>query len=220
MFRIFKNMNILPQNVQKLIDLLERLPGFGPKSAARIAMYLLRSPKSYTSELGKVLSGLNHDIVYCSMCHNIASSDPCDICSSDERNRSTICVVEDPLDVLAFENGTDFDGVYHVLGGVISPVSGIGPDELTLKELLKRVKAGGIKEIIIATNPNIEGEATAMYIKQELKTHKSTFVPSSSKAGQGKLKITRLARGLPSGADLEYADKTTLKRAFEGRTDF
>lgn len=201
-------MNILPANVQKLIDLLQKLPGLGPKSAARIAMYLLKTSKSYTSELGKVMQDLRENIVYCKNCFNIASSDPCDICSSPEREKSLICVVEDPLDVLAFENGTDFNGVYHVLGGVISPVNGVGPEELTIDKLFKRVREDGVKELIIGTNPNIEGEATAMFIRQELRR-------------QGlKVRTTRLARGLPTGADLEYADKTTLKRAFEGRTDF
>lgn len=201
-------MNILPKNVQRLIELLERLPGLGPKSAARIAMYILKTSKNYTSELGGVLQNLKKDIVYCKTCFNIASSDPCDICSSSQRDKSVICVVEDPLDVLAFEKGTDFSGVYHVLGGVISPVNGIGPEELAIDKLIERLEKGKVKELIIATNPNIEGEATAMYIRQELKSQNL------------KLKTTRLARGLPSGADLEYADRATLKRAFEGRTDF
>jgi recombination protein RecR len=201
-------MNILPERVQKLIELLQKLPGLGPKSAARIAMYLMKTSKNYTSELGRILQDLRRDIVYCKTCNNIASTDPCDICASTERERSIICVVEDPLDVLAFENSTDFKGVYHVLGGVISPVNGVGPDELSINKLLKRLESEDVNELIIATNPNIEGEATAMFIKQEIK------------AQNLKVKTTRLARGLPSGADLEYADKITLKRAFEGRTDF
>jgi recombination protein RecR len=201
-------MNILPERVQKLIELLQKLPGLGPKSAARIAMYLMKTSKNYTSELGRILQDLRRDIVYCKTCNNIASTDPCDICASTERERSIICVVEDPLDVLAFENSTDFKGVYHVLGGVISPVNGVGPDELSINKLLKRLESEDVNELIIATNPNIEGEATAMFIKQEIK------------AQNLKIKTTRLARGLPSGADLEYADKITLKRAFEGRTDF
>ncbi|MFC1780485.1 recombination mediator RecR [Patescibacteria group bacterium] len=204
-------MNILPKNVQQLIQYLQRIPGLGPKSAARTAMYLLKTPKSFTSELGDILKNLKKDIVYCDTCFNIASADPCDICSNQKRDKSIICVVEDPLDVLAFENGTEFEGIYHVLGGVISPVNGIGPEELTIQKLLKRVGDGDVRELIIATNPNIEGEATAMYIKQELKTKNEKLKD---------LKITRLARGLPNGADLEYADKNTLKGAFEGRTDF
>ncbi|MBN2015958.1 recombination protein RecR [Candidatus Dojkabacteria bacterium] len=209
-------MNILPSNVQKLMQLLQRIPGLGPKSAARVAMFLLTSPKGYTKELGEVIANLKEEIVYCKMCFNIASSTPCEICDSQERDESIICVVEDPLDVLAFENGTDFKGKYHVLGGVISPVNGIGPEDLTIAQLINRLEGGKVKEIIIATNPNIEGEATAMYIKQEILNLSSQAL----KVGKRDLKITRLARGLPSGADLEYADKTTLKKSFEGRTNF
>ena len=203
-------MNILPLSVQKLITSIQRLPGLGPKSAARIAMYLLKMPEGYKRELGEVILGLDKNIVYCSKCFNIASQDPCDICSSDERDSSIVCVVEDPLDVVAFENGTEFKGVYHVLGGVISPVNGVGPEDLTIAKLIKRIAENEVKEIIIATNPNIEGEATAMYIKEEV----------SKLKGKENLGITRLARGLPTGADLEYADKMTIQRAFEGRTDF
>jgi len=201
-------MNILPENVQKLISLLEKLPGLGPKSAARIAMYLIKTSKNYTSELGVILQNLKKDIVYCQSCFNIASVDPCDICSGGDRDKAVICVVEGPLDVLAFENGTGYRGMYHVLGGVISPVNGIGPEELTIDKLIVSLKKEDVREVIIGTNPNIEGEATAMYIRDEIVKLKK------------KIKITRLARGLPTGADLEYADKTTLKRAFEGRTRF
>lgn len=199
-------MNILPSDVQKLINDLQRLPGLGPKSAARIVMFLIKSPKQYTKELGNILIDLKENLVYCQKCFNIASQDPCDICSSNERDKSLLCIVEDPLDVLAFENSTDFDGLYHVLGGVISPVNGIGPEDLTINKLIERIKREPAKEVIIATNPNIEGEATAMYINQEVVKERP------------KVKISRLARGLPTGADLEYADRTTLKRAFEGRT--
>lgn len=203
-------MQVLPIQVQKLINLLERLPGLGPKSAARIALYLLRSPKQYTKELGAVLTGLHEGFVYCNVCQNIASEDPCVICSSSERDTSVICVVEDPLDVVAFERGTDFSGRYHVLGGVISPVNGVGPEDITIQQLIQRISEENVSEIIIATNPNMEGEATAMYIKEEVLKLPD---PHSS------IKISRLARGLPTGADLEYADKTTISRAFEGRTE-
>lgn len=199
-------MDVLPSNVQNLISALDRLPGLGPKSAARIAMYLLKMPKDYVKKLGKVLVGLKDEIVYCDICKNIASKSPCSICSSEERDHRIVCVVEDPLDVVAFENGTEFHGVYHVLGGVISPVNGIGPEDLTIDDLMDRIEKEDIKELIIATNPNIEGEATAMYIKKELTDTKD-------------VKVTRLARGLPTGADLEYADKVTIKKAFEGRTE-
>jgi recombination protein RecR len=201
-------MDVLPDNVQKLIRAFERLPGFGPKSAARIAMFMLKSPERYQKELGTLLLNLKRDILYCSICNNLSSHSPCTICSSQKREQSVICVVEDPLDVVAFEGGSDYQGIYHVLGGVISPVNGIGPEDLSIEKLLKRVKHKNIKEVILATNPNIEGEATAMYIKEEILKQKED------------IRISRLARGLPTGADLEYADKTTIKRALEGRTEF
>ncbi len=204
-------MNVLPESVQKLISSLERLPGLGPKSAARIAMYLLKMQKKYRKDLSEVIGKLDEEIVYCGTCFNIASSDPCNICSSADRDKSVICVVEEPLDVVAFEGGAEYDGLYHVLGDVISPVNGVGPEDLKIDELIERIKEGDIKEIIIATNPNIEGEATAMYIKQEI---------GNLKLENRKIKITRLARGLPTGADLEYADKTTIMKALEGRTAF
>lgn len=202
--------NILPLNVKKLITLLERLPGLGPKSSARIAMYLLKSSEEYNTELGQILNTLNKDIVTCEKCFNIASESPCSICSNLEREEAVVVVVEDPLDVLTFEKSTDFNGVYHVLGGVISPVNGIGPEDLKIKQLINRIANGNVKEIILATNPIIEGEATAMYITEELK--KRNILDN--------LKITKLARGLPSGADLEYTDKITLNRAFEGRVEY
>ncbi len=202
-------MNVLPENVQKLIQKLERIPGIGQKSAARIAIFFLKSPKSYTKELGDLISNLGDSIVSCKICFNISSNDICEICSNSQRDPSIICVVEDPLDVLAFENGSGFQGLYHILGGVISPVNGISPSDLTISKLLDRLKNNTVKELILATNPNIEGEATAMYIKREVSNLKCCK----------KLKITRLARGLPSGADIEYADRITLKKAFEGRTE-
>lgn len=202
--------NILPLNVRKLMTLLERLPGLGPKSSARIAMYLLKSTEEYNTELGKILTTLNKDIVTCQKCFNIASESPCSICSDSEREDSLVVVVEDPLDVLTFEKSTDFNGVYHVLGGVISPVNGVGPEDLKIKQLIDRIESGKVEEIILATNPIIEGEATAMYITEELK----------KKGILDNVKITKLARGLPSGADLEYTDKITLNRAFEGRVEY
>jgi recombination protein RecR len=205
-------MNVLPQSVQKLIRALERLPGLGPKSAARLAMHLLRSPENYVTELGTTIRDLKNDVIRCETCNNITSNNPCDICSSEERDVSVVCVVEDPLDVVAFENGTDFNGLYHVLGGCISPVNGVGPEDLTIQSLIDRVKQGSVKELIIATNPNIEGEATAMYIREE--------ISKIGKTEEEEFSITRLARGLPTGADLEYADRLTLNKAFEGRTTF
>ncbi|MBU0975336.1 MAG: recombination mediator RecR [Patescibacteria group bacterium] len=203
-------MSILPTNVQKLIQYLQRLPGLGPKSAARIAMYILKSPKSYAVEMADVIKDIKENITYCKTCFNFAISDDCDVCSDPRRDKTILCVVEDALDVLAFEQGVQFEGLYHVLGGVVSPVSGIGPEDIRINELILRLQVGTVKEVIIGTNPNIEGEATAMYIKQEIQAISSL----------ARLKVTRLARGLPTGADLEYADDTTLKKAFEGRGEF
>ena len=198
-------MNVLPKEVYNLINLLERLPGLGPKSAARIALYILKSNEKYTKDLGELLLDLKKNITKCDICSNIASSSPCPVCLDEGRDRSTLCVVEDVLDVLAFENSIQYNGLYHVLGGVISPVSGVNPEDLTISALVERLKNGSFKEVILALNPVIEGEATAMYVQNELKN------------AQVDVKITRLARGLPSGADLEYADKVTIQRAFEGR---
>jgi recombination protein RecR len=203
-------VNVLPISLQKLMSSLERLPGLGPKSAARIAFFLLKSPDTFVHDLGSTLVDLKKNIHYCQTCFCVSSSDPCVICSNEKRDKTDICIVEDALDVVAFENGTDYNGVYHVLGGSISPVNGIGPDNLTIEKLIKRVKENySIKEIILATNPNIEGEATAMYIRDAL-----------LKIKDRKLRISRLARGLPTGADIEYADRTTIKKALEGRTLF
>jgi recombination protein RecR len=199
-------MNVLPDSVQELIDTLRRLPGLGSKSAARIAIYILKQPESFTKKFGSILSDLSENVIHCSSCNNISSNDPCQICSSDERDKKQLCVVEDPLDVLAFENGAEYRGLYHVLGGVISPVNGIGPEDLAIKKLIGRIQKADFEELIIATNPDMEGEATAMYIKDELEKKDI------------KVKTTRLARGLPTGADLEYADRITIKRAFDGRT--
>jgi recombination protein RecR len=217
-------MNILPQNVQKMIQLLERLPGLGPKSAARIAMALLRFPGEYSKELGDLIGNLKSEIVHCKTCFNIASDDPCEVCSDERRDKSILCVVEGPLDVLAFESGAEYSGLYHVLGGNISPVNGIGPEDLTISQLINRIKKGEVEEVILATNPDIEGEATAMYIRQEIRNSKFEIPDKSEtrnpKSEKKEIKVTRLARGLPSGADLEYADKTTIQKAFEGRTTF
>ena len=201
-------MNTLPDIVYKLISKLEKFPGIGPKSAARIAIYLLKRPAAYNEELGSLLKDLQMEIVKCEVCHNIATKSPCLICSDKRRDPSIICVIEDPLDLLSFESSIDYNGLYHVLGGIISPVSGIGPEDLTISSLIERLRGDTVKELIIATNPIIEGEATAMYIMEEMKKN----------GLDKKIKVSRLARGLPSGADLEYADKVTLKRAFEGRT--
>ncbi|MCQ3932168.1 MAG: recombination protein RecR [Chloroflexi bacterium] len=194
---------VLPPSVTKLIEAFSRLPGIGPKTASRLTYYLLRAPDNLTLSLAEALNDLKSKTRYCAICHNITEDDPCVVCKNEKRDRATVVVVEDPLDVVAVERTGSFNGLYHVLHGAISPVEGIGPDDLRIKELVVRVQTQGIVEVIIATNPNMEGEATAMYIKQKL-------------APLG-IKITRLARGLPSGGDLEYVDTVTLLRALQGR---
>lgn len=197
-----------PSVIQKLTQILERLPGIGPKSAARLAYHLVGLPKARLDEMSKVIIEVGEKISACSTCGHLDDQDPCRICTDSSRDQNTLCVLEDSLDLLAFERVGEFHGKYHVLGGVINPVAGIGPEDIRLASLLKRIKDEKITELIIATNPSIEGEATASYIKQEINDLKQ------------KIQLTRLARGLPSGADLEYADQTTLRRAFEGRVEF
>ncbi len=200
-------MSILPIPIQNLINALERLPGIGPKSASRLAFHILRAPEDLANQLVNALTGLKTATGQCKICHNItlASQEVCDICADATRADGTICVVEDPLDVLALERTGGFHGRYHVLGGALSPIEGIGPDDLKIKSLLERVRSGEAKEIILATNPSMEGDATALYLRQQLMT-----------LG---VRVTRLARGLPMGGDLEYADQNTLLRALAGRQD-
>lgn len=200
-------MPILPEPVQNLIDAFERLPGIGPKSASRLAFHLLRSSGDQAAQLADALTKIKSATALCGTCFNITMADQeqCEICSSSKRDPSLICVVEEPLDVLALERTAGFNGKYHVLHGVLSPIEGIGPDDLKIKQLVSRVKENEIKEIIIATNPSMEGDATALYLSQQL-------------AGFD-VRITRLARGLPVGSDLEYADQNTLLRALAGRQD-
>jgi recombination protein RecR len=191
--------------VSRLIGELGKLPGIGPKSAARLAYHLLRSPETEARELAEAIISVKEKTVLCSSCQNISDCDPCAICTSEERDASLVCVVKEPLDILALERTGRYKGQYHVLHGVISPMDGIGPDDLKIAELLDRLKTGQVKEIILATNPNLEGEATAMYIQRLL-------------ADQG-IRLTRLARGLPVGSDLEYADEVTLTHALESRQE-
>lgn len=198
-------MATIPKVVRELIEAFERLPGIGPKSAQRLTYYLLHAPKEQAEMLASAAVALKEKTVLCQTCFNISESDPCEICSDNSRNRSLIAVVEDPLDVLALERA-NFKGLYHVLHGCISPLENIGPEELHIKELLPRLKDGSVVEIILATNPTMEGDATAMYIERLIKA-----------LG---IKITRIARGLPVGGDLEYADETTLTRALEGRKEY
>lgn len=192
--------------VSRLIEELGKLPGIGPKSAARLAYYLLRTPEAEAKALAEAIIAVKDKTVLCSSCQNVTDSDPCAICSSEERYHGIICVVKEPLDILALERTGRYTGVYHVLHGVLSPMDGIGPEDLKIKELLARIETGSVEEVILATNPNLEGEATAMYIQKLL-----------SPLG---LRITRLARGLPVGSDLEYADEVTLTHALEGRQAF
>ncbi len=200
-------MQVTPAPVIRLIDEFSRLPGIGPKTASRLTFYLLRTPAERTQSLAEALQDLHVKVVFCSECFNIAETDPCAICSDENRDRSIVCVVEEPLDVLAIERTRDYHGLYHVLHGKIAPTEGIGPEDLKIVELMDRVHASELelKEIIIATNPNLEGEATARYIARQ-------FDNTS-------VKITGLARGLPIGGDLEYADEITLSRALSGRSE-
>lgn len=196
----------LPKSVRDVIEELSKLPGIGPKSAQRLAIHLLHSPESRVRPLGEALLKLKDNVIFCEECWNIAESNPCGICSNIARDKSMICVVENILDVVALEKTGDLSGVYHVLHGALSPIEGIGPDQLKIEALIDRVKAGGINEIILATNPSLEGEATALYIQKLLR--------------EFPLKVTRIARGLPVGGDLEYADEVTLSRALTGRVEF
>ena len=196
-------MPIIAEPIARLVNEFARLPGIGPKTASRLTYYLLRAPEEQVASLAEAIQQLKERLLYCETCLNIAESSPCPICSDERRDQSTICVVEEPLDVLALERTGQYKGVYHVLHGAISPVEGIGPDEIRLRELLDRIKNGNVQEIILATNPSMEGEATAMYLARVI--------------GASGPKITRLATGLPIGGDLEYADEITLGQALEGR---
>lgn len=191
--------------IAHLIEALHKLPGIGPKSAQRLTYYLLRASAEEARTLAQAIVELKEKITFCSICQNVTEVDPCGICSDSQRERSTICVVEEPLDILALERSRQYYGLYHVLHGVVSPMDGVGPEDLKLDELVARMRNGDVKEVIMATNPNLEGEATAMYVGRLLE-------PMG-------IRVTRLARGLPTGADLEYADDTTLARALEFRQD-
>ncbi len=194
----------IPASVTRLIDEFSRLPGIGPKTAARLTYYLLRAPDEQALALAEALRDLKASTRYCSICHNITEQDPCAICTDEQRDAGLICVVEEPLDVVAIERAGNYRGRYHVLHGAISPMEGIGPDQLRIKELFERVEKSPVREVILATNVGLEGDATAAYIHRHL---------------QGKVRLTRLARGLPVGGDLEYADSVTLAGALEGRRD-
>ena len=200
----------LPRSLRSLIESFEKLPGIGPKTAQRLAFYLLHVPQEQLDEFAESAQNLKKNTVLCSSCYNVAEKDPCPVCLDQNRDKSTICVVEQPLDVLALEKTGTFKGLYHVLHGAISPLNNIGPDELYIKQFIDRLKSKiqPVSEIILAMNPNMEGEATAMYLQKQIKNQNE------------EIKITRLGQGLPIGADLEYADEITLSRALEGRKEF
>ncbi len=199
-------MDTTPRAVTRLIEEFHRLPGIGPKTAQRLTFYLLRSSKEQAEALADALVQLKEKITTCSICCNIAEENPCAICRDESRDRSLVCVVEEPLDVLALERTREYHGLYHVLHGAIAPVDGINPEDLRIQELMDRLQRDpGIREIVLATNPNLEGEATALYLERLIK-------PLG-------IRLTRLARGLPMGGDLEYADEVTLTRALEGRRE-
>lgn len=193
--------------VQKVVDGFESLPGIGPKSAQRLAYYLLNVPQEKLTKFAAALENLKKDTRLCAICFNVGEEEFCPVCQDETRDRTQVCVVETSLDLLAFEKADGFRGVYHVLGGAVAPLAGIGPNDLRIPQLMARVKTGEIKELIIATNPNMEGEATAMYITERVK----------EMGARGKIRVTRIGRGLPTGADIEYADGQTLNRALEGR---
>ena len=230
----------IPKSITDVIDSLQKLPGIGPKTAQRLAFYLLHVPQRELDSFAESLSNLKKYTVLCSICKNVSEKDPCPVCSDTSRDASTILVVEQPLDIVAFERTGRYGGLYHVLHGAISPLDNIGPDEIYIKELFYRLsnghsepprrRLGGTIEIIIATNPNMEGEATAMYIAKELRTKSEKLKVGTNESGtlrvndsgelkikNYKLKISRLGMGIPTGADIEYADETTLTQAIEGR---
>ena len=198
-------MPIIPESLDNLIHELSRLPGIGVRSARRIAFYLLHKPKEDSYILADSIRKMVDNLRFCSICHSLSEKDPCDICSNQSRDRSLICVIEEISDLLAIESTNSFRGLYHVLGGVIDPLSGVGPEELSVQALLERLKSGEVKEIIVATNPTTEGDTTAMYLARLVR-------PLG-------VKISRIARGLPVGGDLEFTDKSTLARAIENRVE-
>jgi recombination protein RecR len=200
-----ENISGASPSLSRLVQELNRLPGIGPKSAQRLAYYIIRLPDDDAYALADAVTSVKQNIIFCEECQNLTDASPCQVCSDPRRDRTIICVVEDPLDVLAMERTRSYRGLYHVLHGVISPINGVGPDQLKLKELFNRLSRDDVAEMVVATNPTLEGEATAMYIRRH--------------QGRENIKITHLARGLPVGGSLEYTDETTLTRAFQGRQE-
>ncbi len=198
-------MSSLPESLQRLVDELQRLPGIGQKSAQRLAFHILRTPREDADRLADAVREVKERVTYCSICSNITDSDPCAYCRNEARDRTTICVVEEPQNIASIERSRDFKGVYHVLMGVLSPLQGIGPDDLRIKSLLTRLADGSVAEVILATNPTVDGEATAIYLARLLK-------PLG-------VRVTRIAMGVPVGSDLEYTDEVTMHKAMEGRRE-
>ena len=204
---------MLPKPLQKLIEEFAKLPGIGPKTASRLAFYLIKQPKEELLGFSDTLEDLTNNLVFCARCGNIADKSPCKICDDERRIKGLIAVVEEPLDIIALEKA-GFRGYYHVLGGAISPVDGITPDKLRIKELIPRIDSENLEEVLLATNPTLEGEATAMFVSQQIDyALKSDIIKKRPR-------ITRIARGLPMGSDLEYIDEITLEKALEGRKDY
>ena len=199
------NLPSASPSLARLVQELNRLPGIGPKSAQRLAYHIIRMPEEEAYALAEAVAAVKQNTIFCGECQNLAEATPCGICADAKRSRTIICVVEDPMDVMALERTRSFRGLYHVLHGVISPINGVGPDQLKLRELLDRLDDPDVAELVVATNPTMEGEATAMYIQRHL--------------GRSDLRVTRLARGLPVGGSLEHTDETTLGRAFQGRQE-
>ena len=196
---------MLPESLQRLADQLQKLPGIGAKGAQRLAFHILKTPREDAERLIEAIRDVKDRVTYCSVCNNITDSDPCAVCANPSRDHRTICVVEEPQNVSVVEKTREFRGAYHVLMGALSPLHGVGPDDLKIRELLARVGAGGVDEVILATNPNVEGEATAIYLAKLLK-------PLG-------VRVTRIAMGVPVGSDLEYADEVTMHKAMEGRRE-
>jgi recombination protein RecR len=194
-----------PESLSRLVEELQRLPGIGPKGAQRLAFHMLKSPREQAERLADAIRELKEKVTYCSICNSITDTDPCEFCRSSDRDQHVICVVEEPQNVSGIEKTREFKGLYHVLMGAISPLQGIGPDELKIKGLLSRIGSGQVHEVILATNPNVEGEATALYLARLLK-------PLG-------VRVTRIAMGVPVGSDLEYADEVTMHKALEGRRE-
>ncbi len=196
----------LPESISKLINELAKLPGIGEKNATRLAFHIFRSPKIYSQNLAQAIIDTKTKVILCTTCFNFASESPCEICKDTERDNLSICVVEEPLDQLAIEKSREFKGKYHVLNGVISPIEGVGPEDLRIKELISRLEREGVKEVIVATNPSVEGEATALYLSKLIK-------PLG-------IEVSRIAHGIPMGGDIEYIDEITLGKAIRDRKYF